>query len=155
MKHLFVTLLFAAATSLHAQDASPAASPAAIPAAIPVATPGTDATPTVSATAAATTGTEVARAETPPARQELVTRLQIFLDQQNFGPGIIDGRWGEFTGKALVHYAKAHSLQVTPDIYHQLPLDSVYPIYADYTIAAEDLKTVGELPTQARQSRPR
>src|SRR2546430_15654635 len=33
--------------------------------------------------------------------REIVTRLQIFLDQKCFGPGIIDGRWGEFTGKAL------------------------------------------------------
>jgi lipoprotein-anchoring transpeptidase ErfK/SrfK len=80
--------------------------------------------------------------------RELVTRLQIFLDQQNFGPGIIDGRWGEFSGKALVHYARAHNLQVTPAIYDQLPLDSVYPIYTEYTITPQDETTVGDLPTQ-------
>ena len=74
----------------------------------------------------------------PVGTQELVTRLQIFLDQQNFGPGIIDGRWGEFTGKALVHYARAHNLKVTPAIYDQLPLDTVYPIYTDYTITRQD-----------------
>jgi lipoprotein-anchoring transpeptidase ErfK/SrfK len=80
--------------------------------------------------------------------REVVTRLQIFLDQQNFGPGIIDGRWGEFTGKALVHYARAHGLKVTPDIYNELPLDTVYPIYTQYTITPEDEKTVGPLPTK-------
>jgi hypothetical protein len=80
--------------------------------------------------------------------QEVVTRLQIFLDQQNFGPGIIDGRWGEFTGKALVHYARAHNLQVTPAIYGELPLDTVYPIYTEYTITPADEKTVGEVPTK-------
>jgi len=77
--------------------------------------------------------------------REVVTQLQIFLDQQNFGPGIIDGRWGEFTGKALVHYARAHGLQVTADIYNQLPLDSVYPVYTDYTITDQDAKWVGPI----------
>src|SRR5207248_3176409 len=89
---------------------------------------------------------KIAKAE-PVREREVVTRLQIFLDQQNFGPGIIDGRWGEFTGKALVHYARAHELQVTPDIYNQLPLDSVYPIYTDYTITERDAKTIGPVPT--------
>ncbi len=84
----------------------------------------------------------------PAGAQELVTRLQIFLDQQNFGPGIIDGRWGEFTGKALVHYARAHNLQVTPAIYDELPLDTVYPIYTEYTITPRDAKTVGPLPSK-------
>ncbi|MEA3189263.1 MAG: hypothetical protein QOD99_3093 [Chthoniobacter sp.] len=78
--------------------------------------------------------------------REIVTQLQIFLDQQNFGPGIIDGRWGEFTGKALVHYARAHALTVTPDIYAQLPLESVYPVYAEYAITDEDAKWVGPVP---------
>ena len=146
---LSATLLLAV-TTLHAQvdplvnqpatqpsPSADAASPA--PTAIP--------TPVPLANTPATTGTEPARAE-PVQAQELVTRLQIFLDQQEFGPGIIDGRWGEFTGKALVHYARAHNLQVTPDIYNQLPLESVYPIYVDYTITAQDEKTVGPLPHQ-------
>lgn len=78
--------------------------------------------------------------------QEIVTQLQIFLDQQNFGPGIIDGRWGEFTGKALVHYARAHNLQITADIYNQLPLESVYPVYTEYVITDADTKLIGEVP---------
>lgn len=82
--------------------------------------------------------------------REIVTRLQIFLDQQNFGPGKIDGRWGEFTGKALVKYAKCHGLEVTPKIYEQLPLDSVYPVYTTYTIAQQDLKWIG--PTSSKPS---
>lgn len=110
---------------------STTALPAASPAASPAATPGAAAAHAV-----------------PVGAREVVTRLQIFLDQQNFGPGIIDGRWGEFTGKALVHYARAHNLQVTPAIYDQLPLDTVYPIYTEYTITAEDEKTIGPLPTR-------
>ncbi len=102
-------------------------------------------TPGAAPSASATPATPHAQ---PVNSQELVTRLQIFLDQQDFGPGIIDGRWGEFTGKALVHYARAHNLQVTPAIYDQLPLDTVYPIYTEYTITPADEKTVGPVPTK-------
>ena len=55
-------------------------------------TTSTTSTPSTTSTASTETA---ARAE-PVDSREVVTRLQIFLDQQNFGPGIIDGRWGEF-----------------------------------------------------------
>lgn len=119
-----------------AAESTPSATP---PGALPVQSPA--------ASPSAAPAAEVPHAQ-PVGAQELVTRLQIFLDQQNFGPGIIDGRWGEFTGKALVHYARAHNLQVTPAIYGQLPLDTVYPIYTDYTITPGDAKTVGPVPTK-------
>ncbi len=35
---------------------------------------------------------------------ESITRVQIFLDENRFGPGKIDGRLGQFTEKALAHY---------------------------------------------------
>jgi lipoprotein-anchoring transpeptidase ErfK/SrfK len=38
---------------------------------------------------------------------EEATRLQIFLDRANFGPGKIDGRYGEFTTKVLALYRSA------------------------------------------------
>jgi lipoprotein-anchoring transpeptidase ErfK/SrfK len=38
---------------------------------------------------------------------EEATRLQVFLDRANFGPGKIDGRYGEFTIKALQLYRTA------------------------------------------------
>src|SRR5687767_3595317 len=41
------------------------------------------------------------------AKLEEMTRLQIFLDRANFGPGKIDGRGGEFTRKALERYRSA------------------------------------------------
>lgn len=138
-----------------APPATPVPTPSPAPPATPVpaASPAAAATPPVSATSVPSaspgipSGTEAQRAE-PVNSQELVTRLQIFLDQQDFGPGIIDGRWGEFTGKALVHYARAHNLQVTPAIYGQLPLDTVYPIYTEYTITPADEKTVGPVPAR-------
>jgi lipoprotein-anchoring transpeptidase ErfK/SrfK len=41
------------------------------------------------------------------AAMEQATRLQVFLDRANFGPGKIDGRYGEFTTKALQLYRTA------------------------------------------------
>ena len=38
----------------------------------------------------------------PVAERDVTTQLQIFLDQQLFGPGKIDGRPGEFVTKALI-----------------------------------------------------
>ncbi len=38
---------------------------------------------------------------------EEATALQVFLDRANFGPGKIDGHYGDFTKKALDRYRKA------------------------------------------------
>src|SRR5260370_42311716 len=47
----------------------------------------------------------------PESDQDTVCRLQIFLDEHSFGPGKIDGRWGEFIGKALQRFQAAHGQQ--------------------------------------------
>lgn len=79
-------------------------------------------------------------------------KLQIFLDGKNFGPGVVDGREGEFTGKALDHYRIANGLPSgwMPDV------SGIEP-FTSYTIAARDLSvlgTVADLPEeQAKQSR--
>ncbi|MEQ1860626.1 MAG: L,D-transpeptidase family protein [Chthoniobacteraceae bacterium] len=78
--------------------------------------------------------------------REVMTQLQIFLDQQLFGPGKIDGRGGEFTTKALWCYQRAHGLPPTGRLDANIPLDSVFPVYTEYTIREEDLKFVGDLP---------
>src|SRR3954451_16245711 len=75
--------------------------------------------------------------------REIMTQLQIFLDQQLFGPGKIDGRGGEFTTKALWCYQRAHDLPATGRLDANIPLDSVFPVYREYTIRDEDLEYVG------------
>jgi lipoprotein-anchoring transpeptidase ErfK/SrfK len=82
----------------------------------------------------------VARAQ-PVSAQEIITRLQIFLDQKNFGPGKIDGGWGEFTAKALLRYQMATGQKPTGiiDADMQKQLDKIFPIYTNYTIKDEDL----------------
>src|SRR3954470_13421031 len=72
--------------------------------------------------------------------REVMTQLQIFLDQQLFGPGKIDGRGGEFTTKALWCYQRAHGLPPTGRLDENIPIDSVFPVYREYTIRDEDLQ---------------
>ena len=43
---------------------------------------------------------------TIPLEREDIARLQIFLDQQNFGPGVLDGKMGTFTKMAIEAYNK-------------------------------------------------
>jgi len=80
--------------------------------------------------------------------REVMTQLQIFLDQQLFGPGKIDGRGGEFTRKALKCYQRAHGLPESGKLDENIPLASVFPVYLDYTVADGDVKWVGECPTK-------
>jgi lipoprotein-anchoring transpeptidase ErfK/SrfK len=88
------------------------------------------------------------------------TRLQVFLDRANFSPGRIDGRYNDFTRKALALYResrgeqppaappqrKAHS-NVLPDV-SGLDLGSVEPVFISYTVTEADLQNVGQLPSR-------
>jgi lipoprotein-anchoring transpeptidase ErfK/SrfK len=89
----------------------------------------------------------VARAE-PVAERDVTTRAQIFLDQQLFGPGKIDGRPGEFFTKALKRYQRAQGLPESGVVDANIPLDSVFPVYTYYTISDGDMKFIGECPTK-------
>ena len=56
--------------------------------------------------------------------EETATRLQIFLDNNNFGPGKIDGKMGEFFRKALISFKHAHTQRET-GVVDQAMLDQV------------------------------
>ena len=69
---------------------------------------------------------------------EGAARLQIFLDRSNFSPGKVDGRYNEFTWKALSLYRQSRGEQpqvpppgaksnAAPDI-NGLDLSSVEPV---------------------------
>lgn len=81
-----------------------------------------------------------------------IERLQIFLDREGFAPGQIDGKWGEFTGKALARYQQ-HRKGLKPGTAISMPSD--FETHSTYTITDADLKqigTVGATPEeQARQ----
>ncbi|PYJ27785.1 MAG: hypothetical protein DME90_09360, partial [Verrucomicrobia bacterium] len=78
--------------------------------------------------------------------EETATRLQIFLDNSDFGPGKIDGKMGEFFRKALISYKHAHAMPKTGAV-DQWMLDQVPITYTTYTIKDEDLKQVGDVPS--------
>jgi lipoprotein-anchoring transpeptidase ErfK/SrfK len=90
---------------------------------------------------------------------EAATRLQIFLDRANFSPGKIDGRYNDFTRKALSLYRESRGEQpqptspqsgrhanVAPDV-SGLDLASVEPVFVSYTVTEADVQTVGQLPS--------
>src|ERR1700730_15261234 len=114
--------------------ASPMAPPTEQPAAAPPAEPG------------------VARAE-PVSEREVITRLQIFLDQRSFGPGKIDGRWGEFVAKALQRYQRAHGLPASGQIDAglQQQLEHIFPIYTTYQLTQDDFNRVGNIPYKPQE----
>ena len=81
----------------------------------------------------------------PVPDQDTVSRLQIFLDEHSFGPGKIDGRWGEFIGKALQRFQAAHGQQPSGQIDSALQqeLQKISPVYTTYTLTDGDLHNGG------------
>jgi len=124
----------------------------------PPATTGAPAAP-VNATSPATLPTTPTPPETtdgsaePPAaravlvtKQEVTAQLQIFLDQQLFSPGRIDGSPGKFLTRALRRWQRAHALPDTGILDANVPLDSVYPVYITHAVTDEEKKFIGALP---------
>ena len=153
----FFCVLCLGMLSCAAQDAAPQPQPA--PAApTPTAVIGSDVAQPTPAPAPAPSEAEATPAPSPaPASGDMkvakaqpvedvdvMTRLQIFLDQQKFGPGKIDGRGKLFTAQALDRYRQAHGLPINGLIDKDIPLDSVYPIFTTYQIKQDDLKYVGD-----------
>ena len=102
-----------------------------------------------------TVGTTGHAEETKRNRQRIeeATRLQIFLDNSNFGPGKIDGRDGEFTRKAVALFKRSQGQadSVAQDV--KTPIDttgldlaSVDPVFTSYVVTKEDVESAGELP---------
>jgi lipoprotein-anchoring transpeptidase ErfK/SrfK len=81
--------------------------------------------------------------------QDTVTRLQIFLDEHSFGPGKIDGHWGEFVGKALERFQTSNGQQLSGQVDSALQreLQTIAPVYTTYTLTEGDLHWVGKVPS--------
>ena len=108
---------------------------------------------------------KAARASKPTkADIEAATRLQVFLDRANFGPGKIDGRYNDLTRKALALYRESRGEQpqtspppqskrksnAAPDV-AGLDLASVDPVFIPYTVTDADLHNIGPLPKEPAQ----
>jgi len=85
----------------------------------------------------------------PAVDQDTVSRLQIYLDEHSFGPGKIDGRWGEFIGKALQRFQAAHDQPPSGQIDSglQQELAKISPVYITYTLTEHDFLWVGKVPS--------
>src|SRR5881296_974146 len=90
-----------------------------------------------------------------PAQIEAATRLQVFLDRANFSPGTINGKYGEFTIKALALYRQSRgepppsppaNLNTAPDV-GGLDSSSVGPTFITYTVTDADLQKIGPVPS--------
>jgi lipoprotein-anchoring transpeptidase ErfK/SrfK len=91
---------------------------------------------------------------------EAAVRLQVFLDRANFSPGKIDGRYNDFTRRALALYRESlgQSPQTpTPQINARsntapdvagLDLASIQPVFVPYEVTEADLQSVGPLPKE-------
>src|SRR5207237_9880135 len=75
--------------------------------------------------------------------------LQIFLDNNDFGPGKIDGEMGEFFRKALLAYKRSHLMPLRGTV-DQWLLDQVPETFTNYTIPPEAEHFVG--PTASKPS---
>jgi lipoprotein-anchoring transpeptidase ErfK/SrfK len=82
--------------------------------------------------------------------QDTVTRLQIFLDENGFGPGKIDGRWSNFVQGALERYHSSQGQPPNAEIDQNLreQLQKIAPLYVSYKITRDDLHWVGSVPTE-------
>jgi lipoprotein-anchoring transpeptidase ErfK/SrfK len=132
MKWLFTALIVFSISSLAFAEKRNTPTPPQIKKALPVSTP----TPVPKIPVAF-----------PNYDEETSTRLQIFLDNNDFGPGKIDGEMGEFFGKALLHYKRSHKMPETGAVDSWL-LDQVPQTFTTYTIKLDNLKFIGETPTK-------
>jgi lipoprotein-anchoring transpeptidase ErfK/SrfK len=112
----------------------------------PVATPGVSPIPSP---ASSTSKGSAGPSTQPLPDQDTVCRLQIYLDEHSFGPGKIDGRWGEFIGKALQRFQSAHDQQPSGqiDAALQQDLEKISPVYTTYTLTEGDLHWIGKVPS--------
>ncbi|MCF6311898.1 MAG: L,D-transpeptidase family protein [Verrucomicrobiales bacterium] len=85
---------------------------------------------------------------------EVVTRVQIYLDRKQFGPGVIDGALGEFTRLAVSAYNTRYVKKPDPNNWYQVLRDSqlgIKYVYTKYTIKKGDLRYVGRVPRKLAQ----
>ncbi len=80
-----------------------------------------------------------------PSRDDVV-RLQIFLDEQNFGPGRIDGGYGGFTKKSWMRYQESQGMTPTEE-FDASKFASVDPTYATYNVTKDDVAAIGTIPS--------
>ncbi|MEO8440788.1 MAG: L,D-transpeptidase [Spartobacteria bacterium] len=86
-----------------------------------------------------------------PSPNEQILQVQLFLDGSPFKPGVVDGKWGEFTRKALACYKQANggasgSYGDEPPAHFDLPLPNDRPALTTYRLSTDDQRLIGSIP---------
>jgi lipoprotein-anchoring transpeptidase ErfK/SrfK len=88
------------------------------------------------------------------AQVEEATRLQIFLDNSNFGPGKIDGKEGEFTKKAVAAFKRSLGQTDFQEQNSKIQIDTsgldlgiINQVFTTYVVTKDDIESVGEVPS--------
>lgn len=87
-------------------------------------------------------------------KSEVITRVQVYLDRKQFGPGVIDGALGEFTRLAVSGYNTRYAKNPDPKNWYRVLRDaqlSIKYVYTKYTIKKQDLRYVGRVPRKLAQ----
>lgn len=86
--------------------------------------------------------------------REAALKVQLFLDKKGFGPGRIDGKWGEFTQKAVTRWNEAgQDPKIVLDDGGDLKMEKLPSgLWSDdlkqkYEVSEGDQKLVGSLPS--------
>ncbi len=75
--------------------------------------------------------------------RDRVVRLQIFLDERNFGPGIIDGQWGLYTDKARARHLAMHGMAFDSQWERTMGVDQIGQLYTAHTVTSADAARIG------------
>ena len=96
---------------------------------------------------AAVVGTPAAAQAPSP---DLVLEAQILLDRNHHSPGVIDGRPGSNTRRAVRAFEIAEGLpadgKLDPEVMKRLRASSGEPILTDYTVTEEDIAKLVDVP---------
>lgn len=83
------------------------------------------------------------------AERDRIVRLQVFLDERNFGPGKIDGTWGYFTEQSRSRYMRVMGIPFDDKWERKMGLAEAVPtIYTTFTIPSDATRFVGSLPSE-------
>lgn len=97
---------------------------------------------------AAASGTSAHAAE--PASPAMVLEAQILLDRHHHSPGVIDGRRGSNTQRAVSAFELAEGLSVDgkldAEVMKRLRASSSEPLLSDYTVSDEDVAGLIDVP---------
>ena len=97
---------------------------------------------------AAVAGTPADAAQ--PTSPDMILEAQILLDRQHHSPGVIDGRQGSNTQRAVSAFEMAQGLAVDgkldAEVMTRLRASSSEPLLIDYTVSEEDVARLVDVP---------